>query len=97
MKTIRIKLYGSLEKSAKALLDADERLGLTGPAPVREVIRRLDPSDRQVQMAMVNHRAVSWDVPVSPGDRLALFPREYPLFPDPKDFRSDSESAPGEP
>lgn len=93
MKTIRIKLYGSLEKSAGTLLDAEENLDLPGPAAVREVIRRLDLSDRQVQMAMVNHRAVSWDAAVSPGDRLALFPREYPLFADWKDFRSDSENA----
>jgi hypothetical protein len=33
------------------------------------------------------HRAVSRDHVVYPGDRIALFPREYAIFADWKDFR----------
>jgi hypothetical protein len=41
----------------------------------------------QVQLAMVNHKAVSKASSVQPGDRLSLFPREYPIFADWKDLR----------
>jgi hypothetical protein len=47
----------------------------------------LDIADDKVQMAMRNHRAVSKDADVNPGDRLALFPVEYPVYPDWNDFR----------
>jgi hypothetical protein len=40
-----------------------------------------------VQLAMVNHRAVHKDSMIKQGDRLALFPREYIVFADWKDFR----------
>jgi hypothetical protein len=38
-------------------------------------------------MALVNHRAVPKTTLIRPGDRLSLFPREYPIFADWKDFR----------
>jgi hypothetical protein len=31
---------------------------------------------------MVNHRAANLDTVVGAGDRVALFPREYPIFVD---------------
>ncbi len=36
---------------------------------------------------MVNHRAVPKDTVIFPGDRVALFPREYAIFVDWKAFR----------
>ena len=44
------------------------------------------PFDK-VQLAMINHRAVRGDYMVYPGDRVALFPKEYPIYPDWNDFR----------
>jgi hypothetical protein len=36
---------------------------------------------------MVNHKAVSPDHLIHPGDRIALFPKEYAIFADWKNFR----------
>ena len=36
---------------------------------------------------MVNNKAVKVDALINPGDRIAFFPKEYPLFADWKDFR----------
>ncbi len=41
----------------------------------------------KVQLVMVNHKAVPRNHLIHPGDRVALFPREYPIYPDWKDFR----------
>jgi len=45
-----------------------------------------------VQLVMVNHKAVHTNSTINPGDRIALFPREYPVFADWKDFRSVSKA-----
>jgi molybdopterin converting factor small subunit len=41
----------------------------------------------KVQVVMVNYRAVAKHSTIHPGDRVSLFPREYPVFADWKDFR----------
>ena len=61
--------------------------GLNAPTPMIDILERFEiPLDR-VQLAMVNHRAVSKDSVIHPGDRLSLFPREYMVFADWKDLR----------
>jgi len=54
---------------------------------VLELLQQLGIPRDHVQLIMVNHRAVTADMCVRPGDRVALFPQEYPIFPDWKDFR----------
>ncbi len=80
-------LYGSLRKTAGKDEETVICLDLEDPTPLLEVLRRLDILQEHVQLTMVNHKEVSKDSTVRPGDRLALFPKEYPLFADWKDFR----------
>jgi hypothetical protein len=40
-----------------------------------------------VQLAMVNHKAVPKNSTIHPGDRLALFPKEYIVFADWHDLK----------
>jgi hypothetical protein len=40
-----------------------------------------------VNLVMVNHRSVLKDSVVWPGDRVAVFPKEYPIFADWADHR----------
>jgi len=82
-----VYLFGSLHNG---LLDPDDhpiQLDLEAPSPLWEVLDFLPIPSANVQLAMVNHRAVHRDHMVYPGDRVALFPREYALFADWKDFR----------
>jgi len=58
------------------------------PLFVGEILKRLGIPSSSVQLAMANHRAVSLSETVRPGDRLALFPKEYAVFVDWKDFRT---------
>ncbi len=63
-------------------------LDLPEPAPVREVLERVQILPSRVQLIMVNYRAVPPDHLIQPGDRVALFPREYAIFADWRDLRS---------
>jgi molybdopterin converting factor small subunit len=54
---------------------------------LKELLDRLEIAPDRVQLAMVNHRAVFLDHLIHPGDRIALFPREYTIFADWKNFR----------
>jgi hypothetical protein len=80
--------YGSLRKNLiNSPNPTDNTLAVTEATPLKNVIRLLDIADDKIQMAMCNHHAVSKDAVVNPGDRLALFPVEYPVYPDWNDFR----------
>ena len=63
-------------------------IDLTGPTPFREVLEQLCIPLARVQLIMVNYRAVSSDQVIQPGDRVALFPREYAIFADWKNLRT---------
>lgn len=80
----QIHLFGSLGKS---LVDISPHLDLEAPTPLPEILESLNIPEENVQMAMVNFKAVPKDSVIHPGDRLSLFPREYPLFLDWKDLR----------
>lgn len=85
---IEIILYGSLRDTRPASISpADRRIPLTEATPLADVIHLLDIARDNIQLAMLNHRAVSIEAVVRPGDRLALFPKEYPIFLDWNDFR----------
>ena len=86
--TIEIICYGSLrEARSSAALTSDNRFPLSEATPLAAVIDRLDIPHGSIQLAMLNHRAVSGETVIKPGDRLALFPREYPIFMDWNDYR----------
>ena len=85
---VHVILYGSLRKTGiNSPNPSDNKLAITEATPLKNVIQQLDIADDKVQMVMRNHRAVSKDTDVNPGDRLALFPVEYPVYPDWNDFR----------
>ena len=59
--------------------------------PVKDFLKQIRVSAEEVQLVMVNHRAVTSDHIVNPGDRVACFPREYMIFADWKNFRSEEQ------
>ena len=78
-----VHLFGSLRRRGVS----PRMLRLEGPVPVIELVQRLGLPVESVQLAMVNFRSVGPSFPVSPGDRVALFPPEYPIFADWRDHR----------
>ncbi len=60
---------------------------LPRPTPLREVLEHLQIPPARVQLVMVNYRAVPPDHVIQPGDRVALFPKEYAIFADWKNLR----------
>jgi len=89
MKTsTHIYLFGSLRKNPEGKSKQPVSLPLDRPAALRDIFKKLRISFDRVQLAMVNHRATRKDTMIQPGDRVALFPREYPIFVDWNDFRS---------
>ena len=84
---VQINLFGSLQKKMKDLYDLPIKFDLNVPSPLVDVLERFNIPLDMVQLAMVNHRAVAKDSIINPGARISLFPREYIVFADWKDFR----------
>ena len=82
-----IRLFGSLRKSADDLNHHRMQIDLNCSTPIIEVLKAINIELEDVQLTMINHKAASKYAMVHPGDRLSLFPREYPIFADWKDFR----------
>ena len=82
-----VYLYGSLKKGPEESIATPVLDNLHEPIFLGELIHRLQIHPDRVQMVMVNHRAVSPDHVIQPGDRVSLFPREYAIFPDWKNLR----------
>jgi len=88
MKTeTQIHLFGSLRKKKEEDRDLPVRFYLDSPALLVDVLKRVGMPLDKVQLVMVNHKAVRKDCIIQPGDRIALFPKEYIVFADWKDFR----------
>ena len=85
---IQIHLYGSLRKMGKKNDGFVIQTVLESEASLVDILNKLKIPFNMVQLVMVNHKAVQMDSTIYPGDRIALFPREYPIFADWKDFRS---------
>jgi hypothetical protein len=83
---LNVFLFGSLLKKEHRS-EAPLKKRLPKPMPLIEVLRLLGIKPEEVSLAMVNHKSVPADWPVRPGDRLSLFPREYPIFADWLDHR----------
>jgi molybdopterin converting factor small subunit len=82
-----VYLYGSLRRGPGESIASPVLNTLDEPISLGELIHRLHIQPDQVQLAMVNHRAVSPDHVIQPGDRVSLFPREYAIFADWKNLR----------
>lgn len=84
---ITIIPYGSLRDKT----DLSARGHLVRPIghrqPLSQFLETIGIAGHRVQLAMVNHRAAGLDTMVAAGDRVALFPKEYPIFADWHAFR----------
>ena len=80
-------LFGSLRKRLENKKVPSIQLDLNTPTPLTEVLEALEIPSDAVQLSMVNYRAVPRDTTIYPGDRLSLFPKEYPVFVDWNDLR----------
>ena len=80
-------LFGSLRKRLKNKQGLSIHLDLKTPTPLTAVLETLEIPFDAVQLSMVNYRAVPKDTTIYPGDRLSLFPKEYPVFVDWNDLR----------
>jgi molybdopterin converting factor small subunit len=82
-----VYLCGSLRREPGESIASPVLDNLDEPISLGELIHRLHIQPDQVQLAMVNHRAVSPDHVIQPGDRVSFFPREYAIFADWKNLR----------
>jgi len=82
----KVVLYGSLrpDRAREEEIDFIQEKSLR----VEDLLAQMRVPAEGVQLMMVNHRAVPPDYVVNPGDRVALFPREYMIFADWKNYRS---------
>ena len=83
----QIHLFGSLKKKLGDLYDFPIQLDLKSPTSLGDILIILKIPPDIVQLAMLNNRSVTKDSTIQPGDRLSLFPKEYPIFVDWKDHR----------
>jgi hypothetical protein len=68
---------------------------IEGRQPLAQLLKAVGIPDDQVQLIMVNHRPAVLRSDIGPGDRVALFPREYPIFVDWQAFRQGGVSRDG--
>ena len=84
--------YGSLRYRAGLAPGEAMVHAIRNRQPLSAVLEALGiPVDR-IQLVMVNHRPAGLEAEVGPGDRVALFPVEYPIFVDWHAFRRDAVS-----
>ncbi len=81
-----IRLFGSLRRYEK---DSSSTITFPCPEPLSlaKVLLAISAEREKVQVVFANGRPVRDDYLVVPGDRISIFPREYPIFADWKDFR----------
>lgn len=80
-------LFGSLNGESGKRYAPRICCDLEQPIPLPDLLDRLQIHPDRVQLIMVNHCAVPPDHLILPGDRVALFPREYAIFADWKSLR----------
>ena len=81
-------LFGSLNAGGSGTHSPRIQCGLRKPTPLPDLLERLRIQPSRVQLVMINHRAAPPDQVIQPGDRVALFPREYAIFADWKNLRT---------
>ncbi len=88
MKTsTQVHLFGSLRKGLRGFKNLPVQLELETATTVDVILQSLEIDPEGVQLIMVNNKAVPKGSAIHPGDRLSLFPKEYPIFADWKDLR----------
>jgi hypothetical protein len=86
-RVIHVFLFGSLSRFHRGKQGEVLKVDLQVPTGIPELLDLLGIPAKDVSLAMVNHRSVPKDSVLHPGDRLSLFPREYPIFADWLDHR----------
>jgi hypothetical protein len=80
---VRVFTYGSLcTDLGGSSLSGFLKLNLSCAVPLVQLLEEIEIVPDLVQLAMVNNRAVPKSAIIIPGDRIAFFPREYPIFAD---------------
>lgn len=82
-----VLLFGSLSRFNRGKRDQTLEFDLQVPTGIPDLLDLLKIPTKDVSLAMVNHRSVPRDSMIHPGDRLSLFPKEYPIFADWLDHR----------
>jgi len=80
--TVHVKLMGSLlpygPPEQPGLVEVEIKPGAT----VQEAIQALGIPKERIKLIFVNHTVAFLDQPLKKGDRVSLFPAEYPVFAD---------------
>ena len=84
---IDVFLFGSLATRMGEHGECHADLPLQSPASISDVLKLLGIAMESVNLVMVNHRSVPKDSLVCELDRVAVFPKEYPIFADWVDHR----------
>lgn len=87
---VQIHFFGSLQ-NLRPTSETTLKKTLDTSVPLTTLLVAESIPVDQIQIVMVNHRAVHKDVLIHPGDRVALFPNEYAIFADWKDFKDRHE------
>jgi len=80
--TVYLKLMGSLLKYAPQSQSELIQTSLKDRSTVREAIQSLGIPKERVKLIFVNHMGAFLSHPLKDGDRVSLFPAEYPVFAD---------------
>lgn len=91
--TITIIPYGSLKTETGSVLQGKQDQPIGHRQPLARFLETIGIPGQRIQLAMINHRAAGLDTMVGAGDRVALFPKEYPIFVDWHAYRHTSASA----
>ena len=84
---IELHLFGSLQNKVSPNVKIPIFHKSKTAVRLRVLFEHYRIPDDEVQIVMVNHRAVLKDILVQPGDRVSLFSKEYPFFADWNVFR----------
>ena len=84
---IMIIAYGSLKNETGPTSGGEEVHPIGHRQPLCQFLETIGIPSNRIQLAMINHRAAGLDTVVGAGDRVALFPKEYPIFVDWHTFR----------
>jgi len=79
---ITLIAYGSLQNENWATSGGEQVHPIGHRQPLCRFLETIGVPGNRIQLAMVNHRAAGLDTMVGAGDRVALFPTEYPIFVD---------------
>ena len=80
--SITIIPYGSLRSATGSTVSACRVPSAADGQPLAQLLETIGIAASRVQLVMVNHKAAGLDTHVRAGDRVALFPGEYPIFAD---------------